>query len=107
MTIGSGAGRAPAHIMCGRLRLLRIRFPDRAFVFAGDSGYGTHDVARFCDRHRAPLTRVSKLHPDARRFDPPPPYAGKGRPRVKGAKRFEAERDILKRATAASATQIK
>ena len=27
---------------------------------------------------------MSKLHPDANLFDPPPPYAGKGRPRVKG-----------------------
>jgi hypothetical protein len=33
------------------------------------------------------LTLVSKLHPDANLFDPPPPYAGKGRPRVKGARR--------------------
>jgi hypothetical protein len=30
---------------------------------------------------------VSELHPDANRFAPPPPYAGKGRPRVKGARR--------------------
>jgi hypothetical protein len=76
--------RTPARIMCGLLRLLLMRFPDRTFVFAGDSGYGTHEVARFCDRHRARLTLVSKLHPDANLFDPPPPYTGKGRPRVKG-----------------------
>lgn len=79
--------RTPARIMCGLLRLLLIRFPDRAFVFTGDSGYGTHAVARFCYRHRARLTLVSKLHPDANLFDPPPPYAGKGRPRVKGQRR--------------------
>lgn len=41
--------------MCRLLRLLLIRFPDRTFVFAGDSGYGTHAVARFCHRHRARL----------------------------------------------------
>jgi hypothetical protein len=69
------------------LRLLLIRFPDRSFVFAGDSGYGTHEVARFFHRHRDRLTLVSKLHPDANRFDPPPPYSGQGRPRVKGARR--------------------
>jgi hypothetical protein len=27
--------------MCRLLRLLLIRFPGRAFVFAGDSGYGS------------------------------------------------------------------
>jgi len=77
----------PAQLMCRLLRLLLIRFPGRSFVFAGDSSYGTHEVARFCHRHRDRLTLVSKLHPDANLFDPPPPYAGKGRPRVKGARR--------------------
>lgn len=81
--------RTPARIMCGLLRLLLIRFPDRVFVFTGDSGYGTHEVARFCHRHRGRLTLVSKLHPDANLFDPPPPYAGKGRPRVKGQERLK------------------
>ena len=78
--------RTPAQLMCRLLRLLLIRFPGRTFVFAGDSGYGTHEVARFCYRHRARLTLVGKLHPDANLFDPPPPYAGNGRPRVKGAR---------------------
>ena len=79
--------RTPAQLMCRLLRVLLIRFPGRVFVFAGDSGYGAHEVARFCHRHRAQLTLVSKLHPDANLFDPPPPYAGKGRPRVKGKRR--------------------
>src|SRR5829696_7749864 len=79
--------RTPAQLMCRLLRVLLTRFPGRAFVFAGDSGYGTHEVARFCYRHRARLTLVSKLHPDANLFDPPPPYVGKGRPRVKGKRR--------------------
>jgi hypothetical protein len=72
--------------MCVLLRVLLIRFPSRAFVFAGDAGYGTHELTRFCQRHRDRLTLVSKLHPDANLFDPPPPYAGKGRPRVKGVR---------------------
>ena len=78
--------RTPAQLMCRLLRLLLVRFPNRTFVFTGDSGYGTHEVARFCHRHRARLTLVSKLHPDANLFDPPPPYAGHGRPRIKGAR---------------------
>jgi hypothetical protein len=79
--------RTPAQLMCRLLRVLLIRFPDRTFVFAGDSGYGTHELARFCHRHRTRLTLVSKLHPDANLFDPPPTYTGKGRPRLKGARR--------------------
>ena len=77
--------RTPAQLMCRLLRLMLLWFPDQRFLFVGDAGYGTHEVARFCRRHRERLTLVSKLHPDANLFEPPPPYAGKGRPRVKGA----------------------
>ena len=76
--------RTPAQLMCRLLRVVLIRFPGRRFVFAGDPGFGTHAVARFCHRHRRRLTPVSKLHPDANLFAPPPPYRGNGRPRVKG-----------------------
>jgi hypothetical protein len=79
--------RTPAQLMCRLLRLVLIRFPERTFVFAGDSGYGTHEVARFCHRHRRRLALVSKCHPDVNLFDPPPPYRGNGRPRVKGGRR--------------------
>ena len=76
--------RTPAQLMCRLLRLLLTRFPGRAFVFAGDAGYGTHAVARFCHRHRGRLTLVSKCHPDVNLFEPAPAYGGNGRPRVKG-----------------------
>jgi hypothetical protein len=36
-------------------------FPERCFVFVGDAGYGSHEVARFCHRHRARLTLVTVL----------------------------------------------
>ncbi|WP_197909573.1 IS701 family transposase [Gemmata massiliana] len=78
--------KTPAQLMCRRLRLFLLRSPDRTFVFTGDSGYGTHEVARFCDRHRARRTPISPLHPDANLFAPPPPYSGQGRPRIKGAR---------------------
>ncbi len=74
--------RTPGQLMCRLLRVLLGRFPERTFVFAGDSGCGTHEAARFCRR----LALVSKLHPDADLFEPPPPYAGRGRPRVKGGR---------------------
>jgi hypothetical protein len=77
--------RTPAQLMCRLLRLLLIRFPGRTFVFSGDSGYGTHEVARFCSRHRGRLTLVSTLHPDANLYDPPAPRrGGVGRPAVRG-----------------------
>jgi hypothetical protein len=78
--------RTPAQLMCRLLRLVLLRFPGRSSLFVGDSGYGTHEVARFAYRHRARLAPVSKLHPDANLHEPPPPYRGKGRPRVKGAR---------------------
>jgi hypothetical protein len=78
--------RTPAQLMCRLLRLLMIRLPGRRFVFVGDSGYGTHEFARFVHRHRERLVLVSKLHPEANLFEPPPPYNGKGRPRVKGGR---------------------
>jgi hypothetical protein len=86
--------RTPAQLMCRLLRALLIRFPDRTFVFTGDSGYGTHEVARFCYRHRARLTLVSKLHPDANLFDPPSPYTGSGRPRLKGRRRLKPRQAV-------------
>ncbi len=79
--------RTQAQLMCRLLRLMLLRFPDRRFIFVGDAGYGTHEVARFCHHHRARLALISKLHPEANLFDPPPPYTGNGRPPVKGARR--------------------
>jgi DDE superfamily endonuclease len=79
--------RTPAQHMLRLLRLMLRWLPDRRFVFVGDSTYGTHEVARFCRRHRERLALVSKLHPDANLFEPPPTYTGKGRPRVKGRRR--------------------
>ncbi|WP_052639613.1 transposase [Zavarzinella formosa] len=76
--------RTPAQLMCRLLRLVLLRFPDRAFTSVGDAGSGMHEVARFCHRHRDRLVLVSKSNPDANLFTPPPPYHGKGRPSVKG-----------------------
>jgi hypothetical protein len=78
--------KTPAQLLCRLVRVLLLRFPDRTFGRAGDSSYGTHEVARFCHRHRERLTPVSKLCPDANLFHPPPPYTGAGRPRVKGGR---------------------
>src|SRR5262249_42642846 len=75
--------RSPAQLVGGLVAVLLRWFPRRRFILVGDQGYSGHEVARFC-RGRGRLTLVGKFHPDANLFTPPPPYTGKGRPRVKG-----------------------
>jgi DDE superfamily endonuclease/putative transposase ISC1217 len=86
--------RTPTRLACRLLRLLLIRFPDRKFMLVADSTYGTHELARFCHRHRSRLTFISKRHPDAALYEPPPPYAGTGRRRVKG-ERLPSPREVV------------
>lgn len=86
--------RTPAQHMIRLLALMLRWFPGRRFVFVGDSAYGTHEVARFVHRHRNQLSLVSKLHPEANLFEPPPAYRGKGRPAVKG-KRLAKPREAV------------
>ena len=78
--------QTPAQLLQVLLRVLLRWFPDRRFVFAGDQGYGSHEMASLSLHSRGRLTVVSKFYPDARLYEPPPPYSGNGRPRVKGAK---------------------
>jgi hypothetical protein len=79
--------RTPAQRLQLLLRVLLRWFPDRHFVFAGDQSYGSHAMAALAPRTDNRLHVVSKFHPDANLYEPPPAYAGTGRPRVKGAKR--------------------
>lgn len=78
--------KTPVELMCGLLARLMHWFPERIFMFAGDGGYGTHQMAAFAFRHRTRLTLVSKFTPDANLFQPPPKSRSnkQGRPRVKG-----------------------
>lgn len=88
--------RTPAQLMCRLLRLLLLWFPERSFIVVGDAGYGTHEVARFVHRHRSRLTLVSKFHPAANLYDPPPLYRGKGRPRIKGRRRAKPQTAVTR-----------
>jgi hypothetical protein len=80
------AHRTPVELMQLQLRLLLRWLPDRAFVFAGDTGYGSHELAYFAQQQGGRLTLVSRFHATANLYEPPPPYTGNGRPRKKGAK---------------------
>ena len=75
--------RTPAQLMRTLLAVTLHRFPDRRFVFVGDSGFGTHELATWISRRRR-LELVSKAHPEIRLHGPRPAYRGSGRPRVVG-----------------------
>ena len=62
-------------------------FPERKFALLGDGGYASHELARFCHRHRRHLTLVSRFHPQANLYELPPQGQPRtGRPRIKGRK---------------------
>jgi hypothetical protein len=96
--------KTPAHL--ARLLLARLVrwFPERHFIFVGDSGYGTSETARFCSTHRRHLTLVSKCYGDAALYAPPPPRTRRtmGRPRVKGQKLASPQEIVANTATRAS-----
>jgi DDE superfamily endonuclease len=78
--------KTPARLLQQLCCVLLRWFRQRRFVLSGDGNYGSHEMARFASRRRGRLTLVSKFYPDARLYEPPPPYRGHYRPRVKGGK---------------------
>lgn len=78
--------RTPVDLLAGLLRVLLRWFPDRRVCCAADGSYATHALAQVAHRSQGRLTLVSRFYADAGLYEPPPAYAGKGRPRVKGAK---------------------
>jgi hypothetical protein len=79
--------KTPAQLMRQMLKVMLHWFPQRHFIFAGDGGFGTHELARTAAKRPRRLTLVSRFYADANLSAPPPPRCGqKGRPRVKGAK---------------------
>jgi hypothetical protein len=78
------AHKTPADLLGQMLRILIRWCPDRRFVCCADGNYATHELAEVAAAHPGRLTFVSKFYPDANLFEPPPPYSGNGRPRVKG-----------------------
>jgi hypothetical protein len=81
--------KTPIQLARGLMSILLNWFPDKKFVLLGDGGYASHDLARFCYRHRHRLALVSKFGPNGALYAPPPPPKKNkkgGRPRVKGKK---------------------
>jgi hypothetical protein len=72
-------------------------FAERKFIFLGDGGYASHELARFCHRHRRHATLVSRFRGDARLYAPAPKRRKrKGRPPVKGRKLSTPERVVAR-----------
>jgi hypothetical protein len=80
--------KTPAQLLRQLTAVLLRWSPHRHFTLAGDGGYGSHEMARFADRHRRRLTLISRFCPDANLYEPPPVVVGErtGRPRKKGDK---------------------
>jgi len=79
--------KTPVHLARQLMAVLMHWFPERKFVFLGDGGYASHELAKFCYRHRHHATLVSRFHGDANLYAPPPERKRPiGRPRIKGHK---------------------
>lgn len=79
--------KTPTQLARQLMAVLIHWFPRRKFVFLGDGGFGSHELARFFRRHRGHATLVSRFHPDANLYAPPPQRKARiGRPRIKGRK---------------------
>jgi DDE superfamily endonuclease len=90
--------KTPSDLMRQMLAVLIHWFPERKFVFAGDGGYGTHELTRFAAQRRGRLQLVSRFYADANLYAPPPVVAKKkGRPRMKG-KKLPTPASVVKRA---------
>lgn len=76
--------KTPVDLLAQMLRILVRWFPDRTFICSADGNYAAHELAELAAAHPQRLKFVSKFYPDANLFEPPPPYSGNGRPRVKG-----------------------
>lgn len=78
--------KTPTRLAMQLIATLIHWFPQRKFILLGDGGYASHELARFCWRHRKHVTLVSRFHPQANLYAPPPPKGKIGRPRLKGRK---------------------
>jgi DDE superfamily endonuclease len=104
----AGRHKTPAVLMRQLVAVLMHWFPEREFSFAGDGGYGTHDLAKFAARHKKRLRLISRFYPDANLYQPPPATTGKKprhRPRKKGAK-LPSPATIVKRTNQRSRANV-
>ena len=80
--------KTPPYLARQLVAVLIHWFPQRQFVLLGDGGYASHELARFCRRHRHHVTLVSRFYPQANLYAAVAKSDQKptGRPREKGGK---------------------
>jgi len=88
--------KTPIRLAMQLIAVLIHWFPERRFILVGDGGYASHELARFCHRHRRHVTLVSRFHPQANLYDRPAKARRPqgGRPRLKGRKRATPEATV-------------
>ncbi len=81
--------KTPIRLAMQLVAVLMHWFPERRFILVGDGGYASHELARFCHRHRRHVMLVSRFYPQANLYHPPAHTRSLkgGRPRLKGRKR--------------------
>jgi len=91
--------KTPIRLAMQLIAMLIHWFPERKLILVGDGGYASHELARFCHRHREHVTLISRFHPQANLYEAPAkrPSRKGGRPRVKGRK-LSKPQDVVKRA---------
>ncbi len=90
--------KTPAQLARQLMAVLIHWFPSRKLMFLGDGGYGSHELACFFVRHRRHAALISRFHPEANLYAPPPRRrAGTGRPRIKGQKRPPPRQTVTRR----------
>ena len=87
------------HLACQLMAVLIHWFPERKFIFLGDGGYASHELAMFCYRHQRYATLISRYHGDANLYAPPSKPAKKrnGRPRIKGRELPKPQQVVARR----------
>lgn len=105
--------RTPTDLAMQLMAVLIHWFPDRKFILVGDGGYSSHELARFCWRHRRHVTLVSRFHPKANLYLPPTPTERKstaakrkkpGRPKIRGRRLAKPESVVKRSSTPTRAT---
>ena len=90
--------KTPPELARQLIAVLLRWFPGRRFIFLGDGGYASHDLARSCQRHARRSTLVSRFHPKARLYERPAERrpGQKGRTRVVGRRLPTPEQGVKK-----------
>lgn len=97
--------KTPTQLARQLMAVLIHWFPRRRFVFLGDGGFGSHELARFFHRHRRHATLISRFHPEANLYAPPPKRQKRiGRPRLKGRKLATPRRTVARHGRGRRAT---